>query len=738
MILKKFSLLILLLTLAFGNVSAERPKVGLVLGGGGARGFAHIAVLELIEEMGIPIDLVIGVSSGAIVGGLYSVGYTPEMIKDSLLDLNWSTLFLDTPVSPFEKELDAGNFLFRYDNSALKSGISPGQTAYTLFKSLTAKIPSYIDFDTLPIPFRAGVVEIPDGKVDLMGQGDLAEAIRASISLPGVFDPFEIDGKFYIDGGTLDNLPIRRAREMGCDIVIASELFPNPGDINFSPIDVPGFMLELYFNTISKEQYLLADAVLKTNIQNTSIMDFQKSREIFSLGTSNKDNMRLELEMVKELLSAGEAYEEAPGSVPCYTDIPPLEINSLSVIGMLPIDRSYIENCFSLLIKGKPLEPQNISDFIRSVFETGNYRFTAARIDLRQGTPELELILHPKNYTGVTFLLGGSYRSTYSMSAINKFHVQGGIHVQGLSGPGSLLFLGASWVNVLSFDMLYLHPLSPRTFIKARTEIVQDKDIIISGFLKREPLENSLSLISSELIGGLLIGRNSIFKTGPLFFISNPGAAITGEDDRNKALGFGAIFTYSSLDFPFFPSSGMYAGFENQFYFPLPFSAPWFFDLATIDLQGVVPLGKGFSFAAGAFIGSGLGSKLSSLGGISAGFTEFDRQYFPIYNGPGAYYAHKAAASIAIQFQPWENLSVFGGQVLFSVSASAGGVLNKLEDFAFNKLIWNASLNTGLRIRQDFGFLLRFGVGSNSYDSLAPFISVDLGQTARSGIKPGR
>ncbi|MCL1814180.1 MAG: patatin-like phospholipase family protein, partial [Treponema sp.] len=420
---KKNLILALLIITTIGNITAEKPKVCLVLGGGGAKGFAHIAVLELLEEMGIPVDFVIGVSSGAIVGGLYSAGYSPEMIKDTLMDLDWTSLFLDSPVSPFRNEFGDDDLLLRYSDGALHRALSPGQTAYNLFKTLTAKIPSYIDFDTLPIPFRAGVATIPEGKVELIREGDLAEAIRASISLPGVFDPFEIDGKMYIDGGTLDNLPIRLAREMGFDIIIASELFPDWESISTSPLEVPELILGLYFNTISREQYSLADIVLKANVHNFSIMDFQKSEEIYSLARNDKERMRSELQKVKELFSSGPAESSLQGSEeelhivdaalslahPAdYTGLPPIIPASIKITGAIDRDLAYIEKHFSRLIRGKPLEPANLEDFIMRVYETGNYRFAAVRVDTRQGTTELELLLHQKNHTGTVFLLGGS------------------------------------------------------------------------------------------------------------------------------------------------------------------------------------------------------------------------------------------------------------------------------------------------------------------------------------------
>ena len=725
----------LLLLAAIGTITAERPKTCLVLGGGGAKGFAHIAVLELLEEMEITVDFIIGVSSGAIVGGLYAAGYSPQMMKEALLELDWSSLFLDSPVSPFENELGAGDLLFRFSNGALHRGLSPGQTAYTLFKTLTAKIPSYIDFDTLPIPFRAGVVTIPEGKAELIGKGDLAEAIRASIGLPGVFDPFEIDQKLFIDGGTLDNLPIRMARELGCEVIIASELFPGWESISTSPLEVPGLMLGLYFNVISREQYSMADAVLTAEVHNYSIMDFQKSNEIYSLAQGEKEKMRSELEKVKEMLASGlkDSSFSYSGS---YRELPSLTPVSLNVTGALDRDIKYIEKYFSRLINGKPLEPANLEEFIKRVYKTGNYRFAAVRIDTRRDKTELELLLHPKEQKGIAFLLGGNYQGTFSGDAINKLSVQTGVQVQGLSGPGSVLFLNASWIDVLSFGMQYLQPLSPGAFVTARTEIMLDKEITVSGFKVNDAKENRLALFTGEVTGGILIDRYSILKASALF-LTNLHDSSAMEDSRNTAVGFGTTFTFNTLDYLFLPSRGIYASLENRFYLPLPSGEPKFFDILYLNVQGILPVGRKFSIETGAAAGSDLSANLVRLKGLPAGFTAFDRLYFPNVCSTDQYYPHMAAVSVAIQFQPWKNLSILGGQLITSLSFSAGELLNEWEDFSLDDIIWNASLNIGVRIKNNFGLLLRFGAGVDISGSIMPFIAFDIGQAARSGIKPG-
>ena len=742
-----------------GRPDWAQHKIGLVLGGGGAKGIAHIVVLELIEELGIPVDLVIGVSSGAIIGGLYSAGYNTAMMRDSLLDLEWTSFFQDNPVSPFEDELNANDLFLRYgiDRGEIKKGYSPGESAYLLFRGLTAKIPSYIDFDTLPIPFRAGVVKIPEGNVELLGSGDLAEAIRASIGLPGVFDPFDIDGKLYVDGGTLDNLPIKLAREMGCDIVIAAELFPGPDIISTDPFEVPELMLGLYFNAISSEQYRQADVILKPEVRNYSILDFQKAREIYSVTLGGKEQMRKELEKVKELLIRSELLfsdtdpdegSELPamelfsaGNVPSgnagagrnsilYRDRPCLVPEYITITGALDRDRRYIEKYFPRLIKGKALEPENLDNFIEMVYRTGNYRFAQVRIDTRQGETTLELVLYPLTQKQIVFLLGGSYQGTLFRNSISKLGLEGGVQIRGLTGPGSVLSLRSSIMDVFSFETIYLQPISPVAFMTAQAVILNDRDIIVSGFTHQEAKEDRLLLFSGAITGGVLINQRSLFKAGPFFQSVAPELVSSAGDTWNMTTGFGASYSFNTLDYALLPSSGIYTALENRIYLPLPFAAPWIFDILSLDFEGAVPLGRGFGIVAGAFAGSALGTNLPDEYSF-AGFNSFDRRYFPHMAGKDSYSANKAAVSLALQFQPWKNLVILGGQLVFSLSVSAGELLDEWPDFSFKNLIWKSSLNTSLRLKNNFGLLLRAGAGSNGYNRPSPFIAFDIGQELR-------
>ena len=227
--------ILLLLTLATvtgaaAETASRRPRIGLVLSGGGARGAAHIGVLKVLEELRIPVDVITGTSMGAIVGGFYAAGSSPAEIEAMVNSLEWSEAFRDRPPLEdysFRRKEDSANYLIRFDAGvregklALPRGLIQGQNLNFILKSRLIHTATVTDFDRLRIPFRAVAADIETGEAVVLGTGDLAEAIRASMSIPGVFAPVELDGRLLVDGGIADNLPADVARSMGADILIA-------------------------------------------------------------------------------------------------------------------------------------------------------------------------------------------------------------------------------------------------------------------------------------------------------------------------------------------------------------------------------------------------------------------------------------------------------------------------------------------------------------------------------------
>ena len=213
----------------------NRPRIGLVLGGGGARGSAHVGVLQVLEDLRIPVDAIAGTSIGSIVGALYASGWSPDEMDALMTTTDWLRVLDDYPPRgelSFRRKRDDAGFLipitlgFDFDEIAFQfpTGALGGRNVESLLEALTAHVHSVDDFDELPIPFRCVAADLADGSMRVFEAGRLAEAVRASMSLPGIFAPFEIDGRSYVDGGIVDNVPVDVARAMGVDIVIAVDV----------------------------------------------------------------------------------------------------------------------------------------------------------------------------------------------------------------------------------------------------------------------------------------------------------------------------------------------------------------------------------------------------------------------------------------------------------------------------------------------------------------------------------
>ena len=210
-----------------------RPKIGLALGGGGALGISHVGVIRALERMHIPIDYIAGTSMGAIVGGMYASGMSPDEMERSLADMNWWDVMKDKTAREdmlYRRKRDDARYLMdielglRGSGLVYPHGLASGQKFNNVMQSMTVNAAGISDFSQLNIPYRATATDIKTGALVVLTNGNLATAMRASMAVPGAFTPVVIDGRLLIDGGIVDNLPVDVARGMGADIVIAVDV----------------------------------------------------------------------------------------------------------------------------------------------------------------------------------------------------------------------------------------------------------------------------------------------------------------------------------------------------------------------------------------------------------------------------------------------------------------------------------------------------------------------------------
>lgn len=224
------SLICLLAVLPFSL--AARPKIAVVLSGGGAKGMAHIGALKVIEQAGLPVDIVVGTSMGAIVGGLYAIGYSPEQLDSIIMSQDWRTLLSDKQdrkTQTLQMREEAERYILSVPFSgkpqeALSGGVIRGRNIGAMLWQLTRDYHDSIRFDRLPIPFACVSQDVATGAEIVHTSGVLPIAMRASMSIPGVFAPIHLDNKLLVDGGIVNNYPVDVARRMGADIVIGVDV----------------------------------------------------------------------------------------------------------------------------------------------------------------------------------------------------------------------------------------------------------------------------------------------------------------------------------------------------------------------------------------------------------------------------------------------------------------------------------------------------------------------------------
>jgi NTE family protein len=273
----------------------DRPRVGLVLSGGGALGAAHIGVLKVLEELRVPIDCVAGTSIGAIVGGIYAAGYTPQEIEDVVLAIRWSDLLDDRPDRrrvPYRRKQDDLTFLTRLEvgfnrgKFQLPSALVEGQKLNFLLQALTIHTVGLSSFDDLPVPFRTIATDLETGDEVVLDRGDLAHAIRASMAVPGVFSPVEIGGRLLVDGGLVNNLPVDQGRAMGADVVIAVDVGEplRTRKRLTSLADVTRQVLRMVVVRSVARQKPDADLVIHPAVDEFTTSDFNKASKMIALG----------------------------------------------------------------------------------------------------------------------------------------------------------------------------------------------------------------------------------------------------------------------------------------------------------------------------------------------------------------------------------------------------------------------------------------------------------------------
>ncbi|MDR0973617.1 MAG: patatin-like phospholipase family protein [Prevotellaceae bacterium] len=330
-----------------GSEPTPRKKVAVVLSGGGAKGVAHIGALKVIEQAGIPIDYVVGTSMGAIVGGLYAIGYTPAQMDSMVKAQNWGFILSDQSIrrqqTLTEKE-QAERYLLSVSLTGklaeqVFDGFVKGENLHTLFNDLTAGYHDSIDFRQLPIPFACVAVDLRTAEEVVFHSGYLQEAMRASMAIPAVFTPVRMDSMVLVDGGLLNNFPVDVARRMGADIVIGVDVRSDAdSQQNISSlIDVVWRLTDIAEKQKYEENLRDVDIYTQVNVKGYSAASFSEA-SLDTLTRRGQEAMRRvydDLLRLKQKIGIAPDYQPAPhGLYHLLTKNDSILIRSISFSGI--------------------------------------------------------------------------------------------------------------------------------------------------------------------------------------------------------------------------------------------------------------------------------------------------------------------------------------------------------------------------------------------------------------------
>ncbi len=346
----------------FAQVSEEafvRPKIALVLSGGGAKGFAHIGVLKVLEEEGIPIDIIVGTSIGSLVGGIYSLGYTAQFMEDMCKAQDWQSLLLDDLPRQYLSRLDRylqQRYLFALHVNEIKKlslpqGVIKGQNVLNLLCGLTANVPLNMNFNELPISFACVATNLETGKEVIMNKGFLPTALFASMAVPGIFQFPERDSMILIDGGMVNNFPVDVAKKMGADIIIGVDILD--ATIGRDQIrtlqDVFGQIIGFLDQNKDSLNSGLCDLIIKPDVTGYSMTSFNNEAvdTLIVRGEKAAGNVRDKLRQIKEKYNLKPAVRNNR-----YVSPEEWYITNFSLTGKFKIDAGFLLRSIDLDLPG--------------------------------------------------------------------------------------------------------------------------------------------------------------------------------------------------------------------------------------------------------------------------------------------------------------------------------------------------------------------------------------------------
>jgi NTE family protein len=373
------SCLLLLSAPGFCQIPGARPKIGLVLSGGGAKGLAHIGILKAIDSAGLKIDYITGTSMGSIIGGLYAIGYSADSIEKMARNIDWGLLLSNqssmrsmimdekSEYGKYDVELPWVNHWFR-----ISTGVIEGQELWLKFSELFRPVYGIQDFSKFSIPFKCIATDISTGEAVVLDTGDIVTAVRASMAIPSIFTAVEDNGRKLVDGGVVHNFPVQDVREMGADIVIGSNVsgpLRKPDEVT-NALQV---LLQIAFfreAADTRTQIPLCNIYIAQPMEKYNMGNFGEAAQIIDSGLEVGRKLYPQLKRLADSLNA--IYVPEPVVKDRLPAVPAIKVSSYEVIGLKHTSEGFFIQSMDLRT-GHYYTADNLSKMVRRAFGTRYY-----------------------------------------------------------------------------------------------------------------------------------------------------------------------------------------------------------------------------------------------------------------------------------------------------------------------------------------------------------------------------
>lgn len=680
--------------------SPSRPQpdpdttIGLALSGGSAKGFAHIGVLRVLERAGLPIDAIAGTSMGGLVGGLYSIGYTPDMLEELAVEQDWEALFTDSydrRSRTIESKLAGQHLLelpIRGRRPELPAGLVAGQRISQLVTGLTWPAHELRDFRALPIPFVALATDLETGDAVSLDTGFLPQAMRASISIPTVFAPVWIGDRLMVDGGLSRNLPAQDVADLGADIIVCVDV-SDPlvsADSIRTLLDVLDQSMSFRAAASTQEQRQLCDVIIEPDIEDLSAIAFDRAAEWVARGEAAA---RQALPQILAL--AGEARARGSRHVP-LAPIDSTYVDELVLEGLDRAPRNSVARSLNLQVPGW-VTREEVDEAIGRAYNSGLFASVTYRLDSVQRADRTVRTLvvrfeeEKRDRLGFSFRYETRYKASILMSTTLRNLLQYGsvtrldlrfgqqIRIGGRyfrrSGPGNVLSLAAqgAWIEA---------PLDiyddGRRVAEVRVDVLE-----MSGFV------------------GMALGNTALAGLRVKGEFAHSKSAITADafDEKDTFYTLAAVLRADTHDRDVFPTRGLGLLLKTE-WADRSIGSGRSFSHNVLDADVYIPVHRYVSLIARATLGNSSGGDdlpthyLFFLGGSSPYFAFPDRQ-FPFFGleTQESRGRHVQSFQLGLQLQ-------FAGPFFAILRLNAGDTLDRW-DFQPDRYSTGYGLTLGLR-----------------------------------------